>query len=183
MFLAIWFCSLGLPVWKFMTILYDFEKYSGLVVLHERWWCVPQGFICLRERDKFFKNGKRFPWKANSSPPSPSFKSTGEFLSKISFSWRGKLFLANLLGVVLHGGPVIIVYQRGREIWILRKWNFPPTMVGYTNILYTWWDTLEVQLCKDLSLSSLVKRVQRLRHIQFPFHPDLGYWHIWKVTR
>ena len=88
-----------------MTILYDFEKYSGLVVLHERWWCVPQGFICLRERDKFFKNGKRFPCKANSSPPSPSFKSTGEFLSKISFSWRGKLFLANLLGVVLHEGP------------------------------------------------------------------------------
>ena len=130
MFLAIWFCSLGLPVWKFMTILYDFEKYSGLVVLHERWWCVPQGFICLRERDKFFKNGKRFPWKANSSPPSPSFKSTGEFLSKISFSWRGKLFLANLLGVVLHGGPIIIVYQRGRGNLNTVKMKFSPNHGG-----------------------------------------------------
>ena len=43
-----------------ITIYYDFQKHSGLVVLLERSQFAPQKFICSRERDKTFKSGKRY---------------------------------------------------------------------------------------------------------------------------
>ena len=44
---------------SFITILYDFEKHSGLTVLFERSELVPQKIISIKERGmKLFKVGK-----------------------------------------------------------------------------------------------------------------------------
>ena len=57
--LAIWFNSAGLTFWKvFITILYDSEKCSGLVVLlgHSLY---PKVYLFKGENDEAFYNGKK----------------------------------------------------------------------------------------------------------------------------
>ena len=53
--------------------------------------------------------------------------------------------------------------------------------------IYTWRSSSDqsIELWKDLSFRLVVKRFQRLRHVQVPFIIDteLDYWHIiWKVV-
>ena len=58
------FSYMILPCWlhnleNFITILYDFEKHSGYVVLFRKLYLVIQKFICLRETDETFSNEER----------------------------------------------------------------------------------------------------------------------------